>query len=498
MLIPNRIFILRVAASGRQNLPHSHSPARWHLGHNTHFLERLERLSSRHIDAAFMLYRDPVFVRKVLNSAKIPDNAERVALSLDDPVLGPFVVVARNGNFVTCLGVGMSTKQLPIVTRGQLDAVLAKLDRQRERMAVYQQQSQRFGSATKLWERVMRAGHRLSREEFVAAAALAPFLAEQLWPQVVEDYLALLETLDKVSKGARYKSLLKPGDNDKRMMLLIWNKIWMMGHVVAMLTQDGEAPEWVERFCRDEPVGANLVNFAVPFGMSGPLTRFSWVAGRLGKGLLKPSKLLYAGATHLHEHAAGLLALIAVGSRNPKLRGEVSKVIQRESPLSKRVKEMFAPEWYAAIRSLYGRLLTTTPGDAAFGLIWLKVMLHSRDTTLRRRYAEPTEIPDDIARATAANMHCSVLTKRGANLHYVAAAVSACAKEPVEMLYHEQEWLRQDPDPWTPQMMMTYLVEPFREFWVPHVPAKTANVIGRNDPCPCGSEKKYKKCCGTG
>ncbi|MDO9081218.1 MAG: YchJ family protein [Desulfuromonadales bacterium] len=24
----------------------------------------------------------------------------------------------------------------------------------------------------------------------------------------------------------------------------------------------------------------------------------------------------------------------------------------------------------------------------------------------------------------------------------------------------------------------------------------TANKIGRNDPCPCGSEQKYKKCCG--
>jgi preprotein translocase subunit SecA len=22
--------------------------------------------------------------------------------------------------------------------------------------------------------------------------------------------------------------------------------------------------------------------------------------------------------------------------------------------------------------------------------------------------------------------------------------------------------------------------------------------IGRNDPCPCGSGKKYKKCCGQG
>ena len=26
-------------------------------------------------------------------------------------------------------------------------------------------------------------------------------------------------------------------------------------------------------------------------------------------------------------------------------------------------------------------------------------------------------------------------------------------------------------------------------------PARSANIIGRNDPCPCGSGKKYKKCC---
>jgi preprotein translocase subunit SecA len=25
-----------------------------------------------------------------------------------------------------------------------------------------------------------------------------------------------------------------------------------------------------------------------------------------------------------------------------------------------------------------------------------------------------------------------------------------------------------------------------------------ADKIGRNDPCPCGSGKKYKKCCGAG
>jgi SWIM/SEC-C metal-binding protein len=28
-------------------------------------------------------------------------------------------------------------------------------------------------------------------------------------------------------------------------------------------------------------------------------------------------------------------------------------------------------------------------------------------------------------------------------------------------------------------------------------PAKAATVPGRNDPCPCGSGRKYKKCCGA-
>ena len=28
-------------------------------------------------------------------------------------------------------------------------------------------------------------------------------------------------------------------------------------------------------------------------------------------------------------------------------------------------------------------------------------------------------------------------------------------------------------------------------------PYKAAEKIGRNDPCPCGSGKKYKNCCGA-
>ena len=30
----------------------------------------------------------------------------------------------------------------------------------------------------------------------------------------------------------------------------------------------------------------------------------------------------------------------------------------------------------------------------------------------------------------------------------------------------------------------------------PSEPRKVKDKVGRNDPCPCGSGKKYKKCCG--
>jgi uncharacterized protein len=41
-----------------------------------------------------------------------------------------------------------------------------------------------------------------------------------------------------------------------------------------------------------------------------------------------------------------------------------------------------------------------------------------------------------------------------------------------------------------------------RQFWreqnrFPAAPLRTGPKIGRNDPCPCGSGRKYKRCCGS-
>jgi len=87
-----------------------------------HFLRRLNRLAGSEVDLA--LFWDSTLLRAVLGRVPLPEGAERIALSLDDPTLGPFLVVTRDGHLVTCLGRGMKAGGLPVLTRGQLDAEL--------------------------------------------------------------------------------------------------------------------------------------------------------------------------------------------------------------------------------------------------------------------------------------------------------------------------------------------------------------------------------------
>ena len=95
------------------------------VNHAEHFLGRLTRLETGDVDLALHLYRDPELLRVILASARVPDSAERVALSLDDPEEGPFLVVTREGRFVTCLGRGMRVSDLFVITRSRLDKLVA-------------------------------------------------------------------------------------------------------------------------------------------------------------------------------------------------------------------------------------------------------------------------------------------------------------------------------------------------------------------------------------
>lgn len=65
------------------------------MGHEHHFLSRLDRVSLPHVELALELYRDHELMRFLLRDAELPEGAERAAISLADPKEGPFLVVTR-------------------------------------------------------------------------------------------------------------------------------------------------------------------------------------------------------------------------------------------------------------------------------------------------------------------------------------------------------------------------------------------------------------------
>lgn len=166
------------------------------MGHDLHFLQRLERISLPQVELAMSLYQDPQLVGFLLDSANLPQGAEKLAVSLDDPVAGPFLILARSGRFVTCLGAGMTIDaELPLITRSRLDSLLSKVADYRSRV---EQAHKLAGNrrVTGLLRRIYTAGDELSREEFVALSAWAPLMPREF----LSEMLAATEYLEKARR----------------------------------------------------------------------------------------------------------------------------------------------------------------------------------------------------------------------------------------------------------------------------------------------------------
>jgi len=100
----------------------------------------------------------------------LPEGAARVAFAIDDPREGPFVIVTRDGRFVTCLGAGMHHEH-HVVPRAQTDALLAKVADKRARREIAKRELRPDEDEDDLFQRILSRGKRLAREDFVALSA---------------------------------------------------------------------------------------------------------------------------------------------------------------------------------------------------------------------------------------------------------------------------------------------------------------------------------------
>ena len=91
------------------------------MSHDHHFLGRLERVAREQLEYALGLHRDSP------RSPAYPRAASRragrccVALAIGSVEWGPYIVLAGDGGFVTCLGEGMRTGGLLVVPRAKTD-----------------------------------------------------------------------------------------------------------------------------------------------------------------------------------------------------------------------------------------------------------------------------------------------------------------------------------------------------------------------------------------
>jgi hypothetical protein len=294
------------------------------MGHDEHFLERLDRVPRQHVELALGLYRDHELVRAILLDARLPATADRIALALEDGGEGPHVIVARDGGFVTCLGEGMSTGALPVVSRAHLDGLATKVERVREGLAL----ARRRGlDEAKLLGRLESGGPTVSREDFLGASAMVG-PAVPLLMGMYTSWVGALDEMYPLLFTSRSWDAARRRDAERSLM----RGAWAMAHS-AMVLVDAASREWVRDWASLaghvdlSPWTFLTMTSAFPF-----VVRSAWLAGRLGKPMFGSYKTRFDKAINSIDLREAGWGIACMGLRHASLRSEAMRALRSPPP----------------------------------------------------------------------------------------------------------------------------------------------------------------------
>lgn len=467
------------------------------MPHQHHFLSRLDRISLPHVELALMLYRDPALVRWVLHEARLPEQAERAALSLADPVKGPFLVVTREGVFVTCLGEGMSVGNLPVIPRGQLDGLLSKGSDLRARAEVLAAVSGKLGGGTSIFRRLNEAADDVSREEMIAASALQPLYAFELFRLLTSAITDLEDARDILLPLLRRARKLNRGYDAA--LRAYWQTAWMVGHLTVLCGMSG--PKLIEEMpeaLRAQVLDVSLSWGAVRQGVVGLVLRGAWAAARVGKALLPAYKRRLPMAASVLTCLDALVPLCAMAIRHGRLRAEIEKALASAATVLQEATALAFPA--AAVKA--GSALLTLVAEQPDIVEQIHLGLGADIAVAMARhlprgspfaFERPEDVPRDLAFTLPASLPSSLL---GQHVHFqpLIWMLPWVARASAEDLYLPRDYIQAMRAPWVPEH--TYqLLRPLAEMYRPRAPQ--AEGPARKGPCPCGSGKKYKRCCGA-
>jgi hypothetical protein len=438
------------------------------MGHDEHFLSRLDRVTRDQVDFALTLYRDHERTAWILSRANVPLDAERIALAIEPGDKSPHVIVTRDGHFVTCLGAEMNTGGWPVLTRGQLDHFSDEYQTGLERIALrarLEEERRGHGTFDNLYTRLFSAGPSLSREEFLACSAFAPLMTPAFAGILVkrlEEYTALAA---EVTTVVRRKRSPTPPNGLRPSLVACGRAFWTMQHSFVLYAMNArDALDRVPDVA--ESVAGLLVGFPAQGALVGSFVRSAWAVAKVGRILLPHCKRQWETAEsqiELYSAAAGLAAL---GVRHQRLQGDVQRALAQ--PREGLVGE--AAKWVgeAALQALDPAFV-----DAARDGRSVEQVI---DESVGRWAVSPISLYESTD-------HFDVLVRM---LPFVARAEPQQLYLPRD-LARTQRWDAED---------MWKLLAREHEAMRPPTPEGPAGP-SRSGPCTCGSGKKYKRCCGA-
>jgi hypothetical protein len=456
-----------------------------HLGHAAHFLQRVDRLNTQHAELALGLYRDHELLHVLLQRVTLPEGADRVAISLCDRTEGPYVIVNRQGRFITCLAQGMHVFGTPIVKRAQLDDIASHVDALR----VLVQRAKAGGTAERdrHMNKVLFGRGNVTREEFDDLVSWAPLLYGH--------YVTLSFEVAKLNRQARQRLLLakRIGPRDDRALRIYCETAWALMHLSSLLAT--QPAELIKRFAAAESVGSAQVRTFFSHEMMSLTTWPGMLRGAMF-GAWVGDLVLPAFAEDLAQMKTfrgslhGLFTVYAAYRRNPAARTDMLTELKRIAAKGESV-----PVEYAVAGLAEAMLEGGDSDDLAARLslpVARRLIAQAHPKEVEERLAA---MPDSDKRALLLGDPRALSFEPQAMFELLQCLVKASTLEPRDFYVSSahrvrQAWCVEEGRRWIgPQLENDLVRKP--------MPIRRAAVPSRNEHCLCGSGRKHKHCCGN-
>jgi hypothetical protein len=226
-------------------------------------------------------------------------------------------------------------------------------------------------------------------------------------------------------------------------------------------------------------------------GSATHLLRCAWAAAKIGKSLLPVYRAELARESRTHGVLDAIFCTLGIGLRHESARDDARRILQNA-----RCANPKQEAWFHAATD-FAIAILDKPDDA------ISVRL-GQEIAGRRLGIRSDAVPRELAVTmmwVPENLLTFVLqmllsldapySGEHRSMPFLAAPLLATAR--AEDFYFPREIAARMSEPWTPEMTVEYVTR--FDGGLAHAPVRAGEKTGRNEPCPCGSGKKFKRCC---